>query len=86
MAQQLEHLVQLGGAVNALVAGDESGFCPEQLRAVRDLVAKLNDDRRVPCRSFSIPRGYTPLCTMCTAVTGWRNARCKQRHPAQCNG
>ncbi len=54
MAQQLEHLVELGGAVNTLVAGDESGFNPEQLRAVQDLVAKLNDDRRVPCSSSGL--------------------------------
>ena len=47
MAQQLEHLVALGTAVNTLVAGDESGHNPEQLQAVRELVAKLNDDRRV---------------------------------------
>ncbi len=47
LARQLDHLVEMGEAVNTLVAGDESGHTPEQLQAVRDLVAKLNDDRRV---------------------------------------
>ena len=47
VAQQLQHLVELGAAVKTLVAGDESGHNPEQLQAVQDLVAKLNDDRRV---------------------------------------
>ncbi len=47
LARQLDHLVELGEAVNTLAAGDESGHNPEQLQAVRDLVGKLNDDRRV---------------------------------------
>ena len=45
LARQLDHLVEMGEAVNTLVAGDESGHNPEQLQAVRELVVKLNDDR-----------------------------------------
>ena len=61
VAQQLQHLMELGAAVNTLVAGDESGHTPEQLQAVHDLVRQLNEDR---CRPSSYAEGHVGLVLM----------------------
>ena len=74
MASQLQHLVELGSAVNTLVSGDESGHNPEQLQAVQDLVAKLNDDRRVQTLTRTLPEpnpnpSTKPHPTLCDPQT-----------------